>query len=274
METSEKKPSGLLQVQKKRENFTLALFSPSKDLDLFVEHYWAVDWDLRGLAPQVSENLPHPSVHLVIEPDQCRIVGIVKEKFSYVLKEQGVVFGVKFRPGAFFPFVNVPVSTYTGRSIPAHEVLGAEAADWERAIRAGDDDHERVAITEAFLRGRMPAVQDETISLITTIVDTVRADRAMKTVDDLASRFHLTTRMLQRMFSKYVGISPKWVIGRYRLLEVADQLAHGQPANWPQLAAELGYYDQSHFIKDFKCIVGLSPEEYIRKNAEAKVNSD
>jgi len=268
LEENKKKPSGLLHVHTMQDRLTLALYSASGDLDLFVEHYWIVSWDLRGREPYVSENLPHPSVHLTVEPDCCRVVGIVKEKFSFLLSGQGFVFGVKFRPGAFYPFVRVPVGNFTGRSTAAADVFGADAAEWERAIRETGDDAGRIALTERFLLGRK-AEGDESVRLIKTIVDTVSADRTITSVDVLAERFGLTTRMLQRLFGKYVGISPKWVIGRYRLLEAADQLAKGQPQNWPQLAAELGYYDQSHLINDFKNIVGMPPDEYVRRNAKA-----
>jgi AraC-like DNA-binding protein len=70
---------------------------------------------------------------------------------------------------------------------------------------------------------------------------------------------------LQRIFSQYVGVSPKWVIKRYRLHEAAEQLAGGEVVDWPKIALELGYFDQAHFIKDFKTIVGESPAEYIKK---------
>jgi AraC-like DNA-binding protein len=54
------------------------------------------------------------------------------------------------------------------------------------------------------------------------------------------------------------------VIRQYRLHEAAEQLAEGDVPNWPRLAVELGYFDQAHFIKDFKNIVGLTPAEYAR----------
>jgi AraC-like DNA-binding protein len=52
------------------------------------------------------------------------------------------------------------------------------------------------------------------------------------------------------------------VIKRYRLHEVVEQLASGAVMNWTQLALALGYFDQAHFIKDFKAILGKSPAEY------------
>jgi AraC-like DNA-binding protein len=72
-------------------------------------------------------------------------------------------------------------------------------------------------------------------------------------------------RTLQRLFSQYVGVSPKWVIKRYRLHEAADQLGAGEVVDWAKLAVDLGYFDQAHFIKDFKTIVGQTPAEYAKR---------
>lgn len=268
MELSRKKPSGLLHTHSRLGACTLDLYLPTEELELYVEHYWIVHWDLQGKEPYLSENLPHPSVHLVIEKEKSEVVGIIKEKFTRLLQGKGFVFGIKFRPGAFYPFVKVPVHEFTERTIPAQQIFSEDFAQLESAIRSLDDQVRMVVLAEDFLRKRLPE-HDEAVVLLKGIVDSVMADGTIRTVEDIASRFHCSERMLQRLFRKYVGISPKWVIQRYRLLEVADQLANGHPHSWPQLAIELGYYDQSHFIRDFKSIVGLSPEEYVRKNRRA-----
>jgi AraC-like DNA-binding protein len=69
-------------------------------------------------------------------------------------------------------------------------------------------------------------------------------------------------RSLERLFSDYVGASPKWVIRRYRLHELVEKFDSRTPANWAQLALDLGYFDQAHLINDFKSIVGYTPTQY------------
>ena len=69
----------------------------------------------------------------------------------------------------------------------------------------------------------------------------------------------MSLRSLQRLFSCYVGVSPKWVIMRYRIHDAVEQIAAGQPSDWSRLAQDLRYCDQTHFIKDFKALVGKSP---------------
>lgn len=83
--------------------------------------------------------------------------------------------------------------------------------------------------------------------------------------DDLApfvEQFAMSTRRMQRLFREYVGVTPKWVIQRYRLIEAAARLAAGRADDLADLALDLGYADQAHFIRDFKRIVGRPPAGY------------
>ena len=109
-----------------------------------------------------------------------------------------------------------------------------------------------------FFRERLPKA-DETVQLVDRIVRNILEDRELKTVDDLVERTGMTKRSLQRVFNEYVGVSPKWVIRRYRLHELVERLNSEEQPDWCQLALELGYFDQAHLINDFKSIVGYSP---------------
>jgi AraC-like DNA-binding protein len=258
-----KKPRGILNPKLGEQKFHLARYEPSAPLTFFVEHYWTVKWDLRGQTPYRSETLPHPSIHLTVEPDSAAIVGIVTSKFSRLLQDEGWVFGIKFNPGAFYPFVQRPVSAYTEQNVPLSETFGVAGLCYQTAVRAATSDEERVALAEAFLAGFSP-VYDENVALVRRIIESISAERTITKVDHLVSRFKLNKRALQRLFSHYVGVSPKWVIQRYRLHEATEQVAAGESVEWSKLAVDLGYFDQAHFIKDFKAMVGVTPAEYAK----------
>jgi AraC-like DNA-binding protein len=258
------KPSGILNPKASQQKFELSWHAPGPELAFFIAHYWIVRWDLRDQAPYLSETLPHPSVHLVFEKDNTRIVGIMTGKFSRLLEDQGQVLGVKFKPGAFYPFVKTPVSHFTNRTFSVEDIFGAGSRLSETAILALDNEARMVELAEQFIRQRLPE-RDETVEQVNQIIDWIKANPAITRVDQVASRFNMSNRTLQRLFNHYVGISPKWVIQRYRLHEAADHLAEGSVDDWPQLALKLGYFDQAHFIKDFKTIVGKSPAEYAKQ---------
>jgi AraC-like DNA-binding protein len=257
------KPKGILHSTARERSFHHARHFPSDDLQPFIEHFWMVSWDLRGQQPHLAETLPYPSVHIVIEQGRAEVVGVVTGKFTRLLEDQGRAFGIKFRPGAFYPFWKAPVSQISDKAIPVQEVFGAAGESLVQAILAEEEQTKRITVAEEFLRARLPE-PDENVALINRIVDRIIADREITQVDDIARLFNLNKRTLQRIFSQYVGVSPKWVIKRYRLHEAAELLASDEVVDWPKIALELGYFDQAHFIKDFRSMVGESPAEYAK----------
>lgn len=258
------KARGVLNPGAGEGRFRLSRTLPSDDLAFFVEHYWVVRWDLRGRDPYRSDVLPHPCVHLAIEKGGSRVYGVVRERFSRFLSDAGTVFGVKFRPGAFYPFWGSPVSGLTGGYVDLRDAFGAEGVYLEKAVLSAGNDREMAGAAEAFLRRRLPA-RDENIETVNRAVDLVAADRTVVRVEDVAVRCAVSTRTLQRLFERYVGVGPKWVIRRYRLHEATDRLAAGTATSLAALALELGYFDQAHFAKDFAALVGVTPAEYAKE---------
>lgn len=255
---------GILYQKEGETRFQLVRLLPTEDLQPFIEFYWSVSWDLRGQEPYVSETLPHPSVHLVFEQGQALIFGVNTGKFSRLLEDQGRAFSVKFKPGGFFPFVHVPVANFTDTTVTLQSVFGIEAEPLYEAVFACEDVGEMGRIVEDFLRARLPE-SDEQAEKISEIVDYIRVHPEITRVDEIVSAFKLSKRTLQRLFQQYVGVSPKWVIKRYRLHEAVERLAAGNEVDWTRLALDLEYFDQAHFIKDFKAIIGKTPSEYTKQ---------
>ncbi len=258
-----RQPRGILNLKAGEKKFQLSRHLPSQDLSFFVERYWIVSWDLRGQEPYVQETLPYPCVNLVFEKDNSRVYGVETGKFARLLENKGQVFGIKFKPGAFYPFVHSPISHLTNTSISFWDAFGIESKALEEAIFSREAEGEMVALAEQFLLERLPE-QDKHVTAINEIVDYIIAHQEIAKVDDVVTDLNLNKRTLQRLFREYVGVSPKWVIKRYRLHEVAERLADGEVEDWPRIVLELGYFDQAHFIKDFKVTVGKTPTEYAK----------
>ena len=258
---------GILQPAAAGQKFHITRHLPSPGLQMFIERYWLIRWDLRDDTPHTQETIGYPCVNLVFEADNTRIYGVVTGKFTRHLEGRGAVVGVKFRPGAFYPFLGASVSTLTDTSIAAGCVFGDECRTLEQAVFSRDDDGARIGLVEEFLHDRLPAY-DENITLVNAVIDCIIANQSINRVEDVASRVNMSKRSLQRLFNQYIGASPKWVIRRFRLQEAAERLAQGDIADWPGLAVELGYFDQAHFIKDFKTLIGVPPTEYVRQLAD------
>ena len=254
---------GVLKLSESEKNYHLSRILPSENLAYYVEQYWIVRWDLRGKKPHLQENIPHPCIHLVVENNNSRIVGAVTRKFSYSLKDQGKIFGVKFRPGGFYPFINSPVSSFTDSTLALDAVFGDQCEAFIEDVLSLKDDKSSVETVEQFLQTFLPLNKDKKIGEVNRIIEMISADRGITKVEDLISSLDMKMRSLQRLFNIYVGVGPKWVIKKYRLHEVLEKMESGR-VDWQQLILDLGYYDQAHFIKDFKVFIGKSPLEYMK----------
>jgi AraC-like DNA-binding protein len=257
-------PRGVLYPQRRTSLGSLLRLPPSADLAAFVAHYWIITWDLREHAPLTQETLPHPSVHIALERGRSGIYGVVKGRFTRVIEGKGRVFGIKFRPGGFYPFLKSPVSRLTNRIVPLDD------ATLEKRVLAKRSERSMIAVAEEYLRRRRPK-RDQVAEKIGAIVEEIAVDRSLMTVETVSRRCGISTRSLQRLFSRYIGVSPKCVINRHRLHEVVDRLGKGETIDWSRLALDLGYFDQAHFIKDFKAIIGRTPGDYNASHGTSKL---
>jgi len=258
-ETSTTSEYGIVGVRD--VDFTLDRFAPAPDLAHLVERHWLVSWELpEGRSASVTL-LGHPCINLVLDRGVLSVAGIGTGRFTYVYDGVGRVFGTKFRPGAFLPFLGSPVSGLTGSGMLAEQLWGPPAAALAASMTGPVS--ELIAQVEGFLRARLPE-PDPQVELVGRIVADLLHDRTITRVDDVVARFDIPPRRLQRLFSRYVGVSPKWVLRRYRLHEAAARLAEERDRPWAEVAAELGYFDQSHFIRDFTATIGMTPVAYAR----------
>lgn len=267
-ETALQTNRGIVRADEGYRNFTLARFEPDPALAHLVEHYWLVRWDLSGKPEFRQHILSYPSAQWVFENDwtgtKAWLYGVPEPSYTRLLRDRGESLGVKFRPGGFYPYWRQELSKLTGQRIGTPEAFGAEAASLEEGFWELPDDESRARRIEGFLLKQLPE-RDEQAELADRIVQSVIHDREIVRVEEVAERFGLSVRSLQRLFSRCVGVSPKWVLKRFRLQEAAERLEQGGAVNWSELSLALGYYDQSHFIKDFKALLGQSPEEYAKK---------
>lgn len=259
---------GILNPRAGQTRFELTRHEPSADLADVVDRYWVVQWDLAGAAPFAQETLPHPCVHLVVGTHRPGVHGIGSRRFVAELEGGGWVFGVKFQPAGFHPFFGRELVELAERELPIDEVFGAEGAALEAELLPLAGSTASIPVVERFLRARR-GLPDDNLAFLSGIVKLARSEPALSRSGDLAERAGVSSRTLERLFRRYVGVSPKWVIRRYRVHEACERVRSGAPPSWPALAQELGYFDQAHFIRDFKSQVGRTPAEYAEACARA-----
>ena len=254
-------PRGILGEQPVPGDSSLGRYRPSPELAFFVEHYWTVTWQLAGAPAKRVETLPHPSVQLVFERGATELGGVHTAKFSRLLEGDGFVFAVKFRPASFHGFYRKDLATLTDRRMSPANIFGEDFHPLEAQVLAAASTAQRIALTENYLRSRLPA-EDPRAQQLNDLATRIAQDPSITRAEHLPPLCGIPLRQLQRLFRRYIGVSPKWVIMRYRIHEALAQVHENRAGNWAALALDLGYADQAHFIRDFKSLVGATPRTY------------
>ncbi|TKJ23440.1 helix-turn-helix domain-containing protein [Blastococcus sp. CCUG 61487] len=273
---------GVLRPDETAEHAGLRRDAPvSEALRPFVERYWSVRWDRTGRPPFRSEVLSHPSVNLSVETGTeprfgftlpaVLLHGVVTRRFTVDLTGAGRVTAVKFRPGGFTALTG----TLPGRDTvePLGDRLGISAARLLADVLAPEDDEDRAAALDAALAPLAVAPPDAYLDLL-GLVGAMISDRELVRVDQVAALGGLSVRSLQRLFAGYVGVSPKAVLARYRLQDAAAAIDAGEVDDLAGLAASLGWFDQAHFSRDFRTVVGVTPSAYLQRARRAPGSAD
>lgn len=251
--------------------------SVPEPVSLVVQHLWGVTW--RRPAPMSfrAEVLTHPVLQLTFEdaeggrlhglpvPDAL-VHGLVTKVFTVDLPVAGRVTGVAFHPGGLAALLDRDVRELTDRVLPADEVLGRGVGEVARAVLAEPDEGARRQTVLSYLGDRLaPQLErvagDPSYRTVHEAVELMRV-REHLTLPPVAERLHVSVRTLQRLFGRYVGAPPLWVLRRYRLQDAASAIDAGLGEDLAELATSLGFADQAHFSRAFAQMIGVPPSRY------------
>jgi AraC-like DNA-binding protein len=259
-------PDAILRPTEARHAITVERLPPSAALAAFVDYHWYVGW--RAVEPHRQEVLPQPRVHVAAELVNGRprllVHGVYREPFVRTLTGTGHTLGAAFHPGGFRPLLRRSVGSISGSVVPAAELLYADDGPAAARILAARDTPVMMDALESYLAALDPE-PDPVVEEVRALVQQAESDRTVTRAEQLAARASRSLRSLQRMFSEYVGIGPKWVITRFRILDAAAAAHGGEPVDWAALALDLGFTDQAHLTRTFTSVVGTPPATYRRE---------
>jgi AraC-like DNA-binding protein len=277
----ERDSRGILDPWLLRQRVQLNRYPPGPALAGLVDRFWAVRWDLPPGRVHRQQVLTHPGVNISVGhanarpgdretgPVEARLNGVTRRLAERVLVGQGWAVAAMTTPGGLGAFITGPASQFTDRVVPLGQAIGLDEAGLVRQISAEPDEAARAGLLARALEQALQRVEQaagtERIRAareVTAAARLAETDRSVRTLTDLSQATGIGVRTLQRMFGQHAGVSPAWVIRRYRLLEAAEAVRDGAPVSWAQLAADLGYSDQAHLTRDFRAAIGRTPAAY------------
>ena len=177
------------------------------------------------------------------------------------------MYAAKFRPGGLAALTGVPAGTLRDATVPASAALDAATTDALRELGPEASTDEGRLHFDAAL-GRLATAPTDDYLLLLDVIAAMLDDRSLLKVAQVEVKCGVGTRSLQRLFERYVGVSPKWVLSRYRIHDVVTDLDAGYGGSLADLAATYGWFDQAHFTREFTDLVGVPPGTYQRKDPD------
>lgn len=229
-----------------------------------ISHFYAFD-------VAQSANLlavPDGCVDIVFDCDAtrptARICGTPLAAQAVELHQNHHYFGVRFSPGVIPGFINVLAEELTESELDLLEVSGFAQRIFENIVQApllGD----QMRLFNDYLA---PRLMGKTSTLTAMVIQQAlrhRGDIRIQQLEDLSG---YTSRTLHRQFSQDTGMSPKTFCRIIRCQAALDTLNTQHDVSFSELALDLGFSDQSHFLRDFKKLVSTTPCDYQRKMAQ------
>jgi AraC-like DNA-binding protein len=251
----------VLHHTKSKPNYQLRRYFPEPPLHDFIEQFWFVNWDLTSHLTHTQQNLPDPNFHLVISNTSSTVIGPVSKVYSYEMKGKNKLIGIKFKLGVLTNLLQNPLANYVDKEVPVDEAFGTQVP-----TLSGSD----IQICTQLQHYLTPFLTPISEPQLTTqaLINLIKHNKKIYTVAQLAEHANISTKTVQRYFNQYIGLTPKWLIRKYRLQHALHAL-ETNTASILDIVEQLEYTDQSHLIRDFKELIGVTPTTYFNaKNTE------
>jgi AraC-like DNA-binding protein len=241
-------------------------------LDHLVQWFWIPEWDIEPGRTSRQQLIAFAACNVVIQRDRVEISGPTTRLSHQDLTGRGWAVGALLRPAAVPFFAGTPAAlrdTKRELELPALRdavVAAMEGPAMEEPGQGPGKEARRknaVAAFAAWLAEQIPDVPPDAL-LANAMAELIAANASVVRIEDAADRLAISTRTLQRLAQKYVGLSPSVLIRRRRLQEAAEHTRLNPDVDLASIAVEFGYVDQAHLANDFQKVLGITPGSYRR----------
>ena len=258
---------------------------PQPPLSRFVDLFWFYDGYSPG--PHKKERLmPDGSVELVInlKENEARIydrdnlarcerlpgailAGPHSRFFVIDTAQQVSVMGIHFKPGGAFPFFKLPAIELHNLHVSLEDLWGVEAGLLRERLLEAPTPQKKFQVIEDCLLAQAfkPLERHRAVGFALGLFRNIHTAPAMADVSD---RIGISSRRFIQLFSSEVGLTPKLFCRVRRFQHVLQMIHRRTDCDWVDVAADCGYFDQAHFIHDFKAFSGINPTTYLAQKTE------
>jgi AraC-like DNA-binding protein len=169
-----------------------------------------------------------------------------------------VYFGIRFLPGRVTSMLPVQLREISGQMIASSDLWGNRLERFEADLFAAPSSAARLRIADAFLQSQLRSTGRTPDPRITASLDTIYRHRGQLRLDKHVAHA-VSPRQLRRLFDHHIGIRPKSFARIVRFQSMLQTMLRVPEGEWGQRCLDFGYYDQAHFIHEFKMFSGQPP---------------
>jgi AraC-like DNA-binding protein len=264
------------------------IVEPHQDLAALVKCYWSLESPKEN-TPARNTIVPDGCMKLIfhygdlykhhsengssITLPRCFLIGQLTRPYEVEPTGETGTFFVCFHPDGFLPFTTIPLKEMENSAIPLGKLFGEDGQEIAQKILNAKSTLERIRLIEEFLFNRL--VDAKTIdNIVKSTVEIILTTHGQFSVNELSQQNNINRRQLVRKFSSAIGLSPKQLSKTIRIQTTLKILLTKQVTSLTDLAYENEYFDQAHFIKDFKEFTGLTPKEFYKDNLKMSLIFD
>lgn len=260
-------------------NFHFQEYPPSALLKPYVECYWSGTFNLDAARTASFQMVPNACLELIIHLDDLRchfpgpeeygptpdlmLIGLITQVQEVRFPSTVPVFTIRFKPEALSRLFGIYSAEVLERFEDLTLMLGKDILDFCHQIREEKQITGMISRAEAFLLRRLEKQEPEA-DFVSRAAELMRYSGEVN-IREISERVNVSQRHLERKFRKALGLSPKQYLRLTRLNRVMRVLEQNRSLDLTSVAYYCGYFDQAHFIKDFKRITGQNPSVFNRE---------
>ncbi|MBI1767244.1 MAG: helix-turn-helix transcriptional regulator [Bacteroidetes bacterium] len=252
-------------------------FPPSDILKPYIKYYWVCTCD-----ESVSMEVMYPSGHVELCIDisngntvrhrgdsfakvpNLEVLGHLTTPTRATVTKGTTLLVARFYSCASALFFPDQISNFTNGSIDLYDILNKESTGWYDQLMDQHSLAQKIKVLDSFLIRRLLKSDKKTgqFKLVEELCNHIYKDDAFS-IENLASHYGFSERYVQRLFLEWVGLTPKSFHSVQRFNKSLE-LIQSSESSLTSIALECGYYDQAHFIKEFKSYAGITPSQAAR----------
>jgi len=250
---------------------------PSLQLSPWVKQYWGLENCVPAGCEHIQRIVPNGLMELMFylcdKPgslskskqiaENTIVTGQLKDHYDLLVKGTMNLFSVTFQPHGAMMFFNIPISEFCNQNIPLRYFFKEKVDEVEEQLYKTSCFQDKVTIIENFLMELLRRnIKKYEAARISKIISCINNSKGNMNIDELSDKACLSRKQFERTFTKCIGTTPGNFLRVVRFQHAIFTRQRKPNTPLANLASECGFYDQSHFVSEFKTLSGLTPGKF------------